>query len=178
MHRSCRSFRYRGHKKGFNRRTRVEGSFLTTLFERQLYIDKDTQRRSIPLSMFHAVRYHKSTLNIERANSKIVTEFIAKVSWRFFPRNLPNTVLVWSSSSYRWTNRRYWRAIAERNSESETGQRQKREPSGLNGEEKVARSREDKERLGSPAVCCRCSVYKTVFLNDQLKTGLLWDARI
>lgn len=54
-----------------------------------------------------------------------------------------------------------------RNSESETGQRQKREAAGLNGGGEVKRSREDKERLGSPAVCCRCSVCKTVFLNDR-----------
>lgn len=66
-----------------------------------------------------------------------------------------------------YASRRYWRTMVGRNSESETGQRQKREAAGLNSEGGAKRSREDKERLGSPAVCCRCSVCKTVFLNDR-----------
>lgn len=78
-----------------------------------------------------------------------------------------NAFLVWNLGPFRRTSRRYWRTMVGRNSESETGQRQKREAAGLNDEGGAKRSREDKERLGSPAVCCRCSVCKTVFLNDR-----------
>lgn len=79
-----------------------------------------------------------------------------------------NAFLVWNLGPFRRTEPKVLgRTMVGRNSESETGQRQKREAAGLNDEGGVKRSREDKERLGSPAVCCRCSVCKTVFLNER-----------
>ena len=44
----------------------------------------------------------------------------------------------------------------------------RKERLGLNGDGRAKGNREDKERLGSPAVCCRCSVCKTVFLNGRI----------